>query len=93
MSAKSARGILAPFARPFTGEQAWAVIAGFVLIHELTCREGQLLSEAVDRGLVKRPVLVYSAVLITAAHLLNRLPSQLDPFTWIWHFTKGNNHR
>lgn len=77
-----------------TGEQAWAAIAGFVLVHELSCREGQLLSEAVDRGVVKRPLLTYLAVLTTTAHLLNWLPKKLDPYWWVWELTKkGNNHR
>lgn len=76
-----------------SGSQAWLVIAGFVFAHDLTCPKGQLLSEAVDRGLEKHPVLTTAAIAVTAAHLLNRLPIQLDPFHWLWQFTKGNHAR
>ncbi|QPO17421.1 DUF7427 family protein [Mycobacteroides abscessus] len=58
----------------------WAAIAAAVVYHELSCRDGELLSEAVDRGLEKNPVPIYVLVLVTAAHLLNWLPSQTDPY-------------
>lgn len=61
--------------RALTGNGMWAAIAAAVLYHEINCREGELLSEAVDRGLAKHPVPIYVLVLVTAAHLLNWLPS------------------
>lgn len=64
-----------------TAGQAWTAIACFVLFHELTCQPGQLLSEGVDRGLEKRPVLVYSFITITVAHLLNQIPLRVDPYS------------
>ncbi|SKD60907.1 Uncharacterised protein [Mycobacteroides abscessus subsp. massiliense] len=66
--------------RALTGNGMWAAIAAAVLYHEINCREGELLSEAVDRGLAKHPVPIYVLVLVTAAHLLNWLPSQTDPY-------------
>lgn len=68
-------------ARALTGKQAWAVVFGLVIAHELTCAEGQLLSEEVDRALAKHPVLVYGFTLLTVAHLLNWLPNRFDPYT------------
>jgi uncharacterized membrane protein YozB (DUF420 family) len=59
----------------------WAVIAAMVVYHEFACDEGELLSEAVDRGLQKSPVLIYSFVAVTVAHLLNWLPEKYDPYS------------
>ncbi|WP_438501655.1 DUF7427 family protein [Mycobacteroides abscessus] len=70
----------APTVRALSGNGMWAAIAAAVLYHEINCREGELLSEAVDRGLAKHPVPIYVLVLVTAAHLLNWLPSQTDPY-------------
>lgn len=70
-----------------SGSRMWAVIAGAVAYHELACREGQLLSEVVDRALDKGPVsrlLVTLAVGVTAGHLLNLLPPKLDPYQWVY---------
>lgn len=71
------------------GSRAWAFIAAFVAYHELACPEGELLSQAVDRGLTKHPVVIHAAVLITAAHLLNWLPLKADPYHWVYLITKG----
>lgn len=66
--------------RALSAERAWAAIFSFVLLHELTCQPGQLLSEGVDRALVKQPVLTYGFTAVTVAHLLNLLPPRLDPY-------------
>ncbi len=87
---KSAPTVAVPYARRLSGGQAWSVIFGFVFLHEMTCREEQLLSEAVDRGLERHPYLTYSLFAVTVAHLLNRLPNKLDPYWWVWKVTKGN---
>lgn len=71
-----------------TGSRMWAAIAAAVVYHELSCRDGELLSEAVDRGLEKNPVPIYALVLITAAHLLNWLPPQADPYHRLGLFFK-----
>ncbi|MBF6428668.1 hypothetical protein IU440_28745 [Nocardia cyriacigeorgica] len=63
-----------------TGKQAWAVIFGLVVFHEVVCDDGQLLSEEVDRALEKHPVLVYLFTLVTVAHLLNWLHPRVDPY-------------
>ena len=42
-------------------------------------RGDEMLSQAVDRYLVRRPVLTYVAVGAVALHLLNRLPPVIDP--------------
>lgn len=65
----------------------WAVIASIVAYHELACQDGELLSEGVDRALEAHPVLTYSLITITAAHLLNQLPPKVDPYNWIFTLT------
>lgn len=61
----------------------WSVIGVVVIVAELIAPPDQLLSEGVDRGLERHPVLVHAAILITAGHLLNMLPTQLDPYAYL----------
>ena len=79
----------APPVRALSGSGMWAAIAAAVVYHELSCRDGELLSEAVDRGLEKNPVPIYALVLITAAHLLNWLPTKVDPYHRLGLFFKN----
>ncbi|MFC4373359.1 hypothetical protein ACFO5K_04540 [Nocardia halotolerans] len=58
----------------------WLVLVGVVTVLEVIAPEGELLSEGVDRGLEEHPLLVRAAIIITALHLINGLPQQLDPF-------------
>lgn len=58
----------------------WLLIAASVVYHELVCPERELLSQAVDRGLEKHPVLIYGFTAVTVAHLLNWLPTKYDPY-------------
>lgn len=80
-----------------SGEWKWAILFAIVVHHELACPEGQLLSEAVDRALAKRPGLVYGFTAITVAHLLNKLPRKADPYVWVYlahqHITRGKYGR
>lgn len=65
----------------------WAVIGIAVAYHEITCNEGQLLSEVVDRAIDKGPIsraVVFLAVSVTAGHLLNLLPPKVDPYQWVY---------
>lgn len=66
--------------RMITGERAWALLAVAVIAYEIAAPKDQLLSEAVDRWLVKYPWPTRVAVVLTAAHLLNLIPNRFDPF-------------
>lgn len=66
--------------RHVTARRMWALIFGLVVLHELTCAEGELLSEEVDRMLDKYPLATYAFTFLTVAHLLNRLPPAIDPY-------------
>ena len=61
------------------GEHAWAVMAVAIVAYEVACHEDELLSVAVDRWLVSRPVLTRLCVAAVSLHLLNLLPWFADP--------------
>ena len=63
------------------GEHAWAVLAGLIVAYEVLCDEDELLSVAVDRWLVSRPVVTRLAVAAVALHLLNVTPYWCDPLS------------
>jgi hypothetical protein len=62
-----------------TGERAWATLGLAVAAYEVTAAPNQLLSEAVDRFLIRHPVITRAVIGVTAAHLLNLLPNAVDP--------------
>lgn len=64
-------------------ERAWFALGIGVLAYELMAREGELLSHQVDRWLESHPVLTTAAITVTAAHLLNLLPTKADPWVWM----------
>lgn len=59
---------------------AWAALLIGVVGYELLAKDGELLSEEVDRWLVDHPVVTTTAITLTAAHLLNALPTWADPW-------------
>jgi len=58
----------------------WLLLAVAVLYHEIACEDGELLSEEVDRQLVKHPILTVVFGAVTVAHLYNLLPNKIDPY-------------
>ncbi len=73
-------GMFNEFIRPNPGVTMWSFLGGAVLAYELLCPAGDTLSEVVDRGIVKHPVLTIGAIGVTAAHLANILPGRFDPY-------------
>ncbi|HZA12361.1 DUF7427 family protein [Mycobacterium sp.] len=59
-------------------KQAWALLAAGVLTYEVSCRDGQLLSEGVDEWLMAKPVLTRAVIAALALHLGNVLPARYD---------------
>jgi hypothetical protein len=62
---------------------AWATLATSVAAYDVLCPKGETLSEGVDRAL-EHPlgrILAVGAIALTASHLMNLLPTQVDPFT------------
>ena len=75
-----------------TADGAWLALGASVLTYELFADD--LLSYGCDRYLEARPGLTRSIIVITAAHLCNWLPPQLDPYTGFGQFIlrmKGRN--
>ena len=60
-------------------ERAWVALAIGVLGYAVTAPKGELMSHAFDRFLERHPYLTWGATVIVAAHLLNVLPSRVDP--------------
>lgn len=58
---------------------AWLVLGAGVLAHDMFCKQGETLSEGVDRALESHKVLALGAIAVTAAHLANIIPPKLDP--------------
>ena len=59
-------------------------IAVFVVVYELACPPGQLLSQAMDGYRAAHPVLVWICVVYTAGHLLRVWPAAVDPLSLLW---------
>ena len=71
--------------RPRPSSIAWMTLGASVAAYEYLAPDGELLSEAVDRGLEGRhKYLVMGGIALTAAHLLNTFErfnaEKYDPF-------------
>lgn len=55
---------------PLKGAHGWLIVLGAVAAIDLLAQEGQTLSEALHAGRRRHPVIVTTAVLATAFHLL-----------------------
>lgn len=68
---------------PVTAKQAWLILFGLVVLHEIAAKPGELLSEEVDRQLIQRRWLTIGFGAVTAAHLYNLIPPKVDPYNWL----------
>lgn len=68
-----------------TAERAWIALGGIVITYEMMAPDGQLLSHAFDRWMIKHPAITVSAVAFTALHLVNVLPEAIDPYSGFGH--------
>lgn len=72
-----------------TGAQAIGAVVGIAFVHEVTCDEGELISNLWDEWMMRRPVittiLTIAFVNITAAHLCNAMDrphlARFDPYS------------
>ena len=76
--------------RPKPSTIAWGVLAAGVAAYEIKCPQGETLSEGVDRALENRKFksIVISGIAVTALHLANVLPEQLDPYHQLFKLKK-----
>lgn len=62
-------------------EKAWVGLAAGILTYDVLCPDGETLSEGVDRALAHPigRIATVGAIAVTGAHLLNVLPTKIDP--------------
>jgi len=61
-----------------TAGQGWALLALYVILFDLTCRDGQMLSEGADRALERYPRATAAGIAMVALHLGNCLDPRYD---------------
>lgn len=74
-----------PVIKPLSpADRMWLFLGFQILLWELFCPPGQLLSEAADRWIDRHPVLTRFGIIVVAAHLGNYMEGVplkwLDPF-------------
>lgn len=67
---------------------AWMVLGAGVLAHDVFCKQGETLSEGVDKALESHKVLALGAIALTALHLANVIPPKYDPIHQAAEFVK-----
>lgn len=60
-------------------DRAWIALGVGVIGYDVFCQEGQTLSEAADRYMLRHPWLVRGAAFALAAHVCNLVPARFDP--------------
>lgn len=77
--------------RPKPSTLAWCGLVAGVAAYDILCPQGETMSEGVDRALEHptKKIAALGAIAITAAHLANLIPQQVDPFH---HLTKWKNY-
>lgn len=71
-----------------TAERAWAAMVASIIAYEVAAPPQQLLSEGIDRLLIRHPIATHAVIGVTALHLLNLLPDRADPL----HMISANHH-
>ena len=68
--------------KPRISTVAWTGLAAAVALYELACPDGETLSEWIDPHMEHpiRRACITGAIGVTALHLTNLLPNQVDPF-------------
>lgn len=60
-------------------DKAWIVLGLGVLSFDVLCDDGETMSDACDRWMLRRPWLVRGVAFAVAAHCANAIPSRVDP--------------
>lgn len=75
--------------KPEVSTVAWAGLIAGVAAYDMLAPDTQMLSERVDRGLERHPLVTTLAIGATALHLLNVLPEKIDPIHQVAEFARG----
>lgn len=78
------KGLYEVYAAPFIKDlrpstKAWLATLAFVGVYDVLSRPGETMSERYADFVDDHPAVAWGAVAITAAHLLDILPDQIDP--------------
>lgn len=65
-------------------DRAWITLGVGVLAWDMACGDGQTLSEAADRYLLRHPWLVRGVAFAVAAHVANVIDPRLDCIHWLF---------
>jgi len=62
-------------------DRAWLVLAAGVVVWDLVCPPGEMLSDASARYAAARPIVSRLVIVYTAGHLMHVWPARFDGFT------------
>lgn len=62
-----------------SSDRAWIILAVGVVLYDTLADDGQTLSEAVDRYMLRHPWKVRLVAVLVAGHCCNALPVRFDP--------------
>lgn len=65
-------------------DKAWIAVGVGVLSYDALCPEGDTLSEAADRYMLRHPWLVRGVAFALAAHVCNLAKPEADPIHWLF---------
>lgn len=69
-------------------DKAWIVLGAGVLAWDISCSDGDTLSEACDRYMLRHPWLVRGLSFALAAHVCNLVKPSCDPIHWAFRLTR-----
>lgn len=64
-------------------DKAWIAIGMGVIVWDMTCPPGEMLSEASRRYAKNHQLLAHVVVASVGAHLLDLIPRWVDPIHWV----------
>ena len=75
------------------GDKAWIGLGIGVGVYEVLARDGELMSEAADRYMLRHPWLVRVVAFLLAAHVCNLLPDRCDPLHLLFLAQRSRRER
>lgn len=65
-------------------DRAWLTLATGVVAYNLAADDGELMSEGVDRYMLRHPWTTRLVAALVAAHVCNAMPARLDIVHWLF---------
>lgn len=64
-------------------DRAWVILTAGIIAWDVWCPPGEMLSEGVDRYMLRHPWITRGVVALVALHLCNHLPPVADPIGYL----------